>query len=143
MPVINPDDSRTSKILWHLAEVLKVIRLLRGPLLASITAAAMFYLPDQIRELYRITAADRNWPEMLVGICALTALFGAFWWVSFEIVQRFGDQIDKTAGLARRLLAILPSLIASLPLLACAGGLYAAQLLTKYDVSDITSPWQG
>ena len=123
MPVIKP---ALRKALWHVAEVLKVIRLLRGPLLASTAAAITFYLPDQIRELYRITAADRDWREILVGICALTAMFVIFWWVSFELVQRFGHQINRTAVPARSLLAILPSFIGALPLVACALGLRAA-----------------
>ncbi len=101
MPVIKTDESRLHKALWHLAEVLKVIRLLRGPLFASMAAAVIFYLPDQIRELYRIAAADRDWLEISVGICALAVVFWVFWWVSFEIVQSFGHQIDKTATSAR------------------------------------------
>jgi hypothetical protein len=130
------------KALWHIAEVVKVARLLRGPLIASIAAAAMFYLPDQIRELYRITAADRNFLEILVGVGALIAMFWIFWWVSFEIVQRLGDEVDGTAMPARFLLAVLPPAIGALPLVGCAAGFMAA-VPGKPPPMDRTNPLQG
>jgi hypothetical protein len=126
--------------LWHFAEVLKVIRLLRAPLIASIAAGVMFYLPDQTRELYRIMAAEGNWFEISVGICALVAIFWVFWWVSFEIAQRFSGRIDKTAGVARWLLRKLPAAIAAFPLFLCAGGLWQAQSLSEYEAPDAQVP---
>jgi hypothetical protein len=123
--------------------MLKVIRLLRGPLLASFAAAVIFFLPDQVRELYRITAADRDWLDMIGAVAVFAAMFWTFWWVAFEIGQRFDGQIDRASGPARSALATLPVTIAAFPLIACSAGLWAAQALSEYNATDTTSPWAG
>ncbi len=128
---------------WQiLSDLFAVIRLLRGPILASIAAAVVFYLPDQIRELYRIDAADRDWSDIATSVLALTAMCIAFWWVSFRIVESLGQLQYPTTWPARVLMALLPGLIGALPLAACGGGLLAAKTLRSLQ-SDLTSPWAG
>ena len=135
--------SSLRKALWHLAEMLRVIRLSRGPLLASTGAAVMFYLPDQIRELYRITASDQDRRlEIPLGIGALFATLD-IWWVSFEIVQRFGDRTDGERGTRTMALDKPACGNRSFPAVRLRRWTLASRGLSKQDAPDITSPWQG
>jgi hypothetical protein len=106
----------------EIGEALEVIRLLRGPILASLAASLALYAPDQVHELYRIMAADRKVSEILLGVGSLAIMATCFWWVSFRILQRFGDRIEPSIWIANGLGRGLPVAIGALPILACALG---------------------
>jgi hypothetical protein len=152
-------DAQSSRLhpFWlTLADLVAVIRLLRGPILASIAAAVILYLPDQIREIYRIDAADRGWRDIGIGIVALTLMCVSFWWVSFRIVHSLGYLHYPQTKPARALMLLLPGVIGALPLAGCGAGLLASQpaprslqsdlnaMLERRGLqSDLESPWAG
>jgi hypothetical protein len=130
--------------LWAtLADAIAAIKLLRGPILASIAAAVLLYQPDQIRELYRIASADRDLRQIAISLASLSVMSLAFWWVSFRIVQSLGYWHSIPTRPARALLAVLPGIIGALPLAALAYGMLAS-IPTITDANpDFTSPWAG
>ena len=129
--------------LWRaLADPLLAIRPLRGPILAALAAAGVLYAPDQIRELYRIAAADRDWGDIALAYAALTLMALCFWWVSFRIVHGLDREPPQTWA-AAVFLRILPGLIGALPLAACGAGLRAARPARRDIPPDITSAWAG
>ena len=142
MPETEIESSRLHPFWQTLADLMAVIRLLRGPIVASIAAAVILFVPDQIREIYRIIAADRSWREIGTGIGALTLMCISFWWVSFRVVQYLGHRQYPGTKPARVLMFVLPGSIGALPLLACGAGLLASRPAGGLPF-DITSPWAG
>ena len=143
MPEADAQSSRLHPFWQSLADLIAVIRLLRGPILASIAAAVILFQPDQIREIYRITAADRSWRDVGTGVAALMLMCICFWWVSFRIVQSIGYRHYPDTKPARALMLLLPGLLATLPLLACGAGLRSSLPATRSVQPDLTSPWAG
>jgi hypothetical protein len=136
------ESSRVHPFWRALADPLLAIRPQRGPILAALAAAGILYAPDQIRELYRIAAADRDWGDIALAYAALTLMALCFWWVSFRIVHGLDREPPQTWATAV-LLRILPGLIGALPLAACGAGLRAARPAGRDIPPDITSAWAG
>ena len=140
MPQAGGETPKLHPFWQTLADLFTVLRLLRGPILASLAAAVVLFLPDQIREIYRIDAADRNWREIGAGVAAVTLMSVLFWWVSFRIAHDLGHLSYPQTKPARALMLALPGLIGALPLAACGLGLLTSRPLEKLD-ADLTSPW--
>ena len=136
------EPSRPAPYWRNWAELFEVIKLLRGPIVVSIAASAILFAPDQIREIYRIDAADRNWRDIGTGMVALAVMCTCFWWVSFRITHSLGRRQHPETRPGRILMATLPGVIAALPLFAAGFGLLAS--LTESNLQpDPTSPWAG
>jgi hypothetical protein len=132
---------------WNVVELLIAIRLLGGALLASLAASAVLYAPDQVHELYRITASDRDQDlitrEIVLGLGSLTAMAVVFYWVSIQIVIQCGHKIARDARVARGVLTVMPILIGALPLVASGLGMLAARPQAITTKLSIGSPWEG
>lgn len=132
---------------WNIVELLVAVRLLGGALLASLAAALVLYAPDQVHELYRITASDREQAaitrEIVFGLGSLTVMAVVFYWVSVQIVVQCGHKVARDARIARWMLATLPILIGALPLVATGFGMLLARPQIKDTKISVGSPWEG
>jgi hypothetical protein len=138
------EDSPTSRLRYEgLIEVLAVSKLLRGPILASIAAAVVLAVPDQIQELYRIYAADRDWGNIASAVVALLIMSICFWWVSFRVAHGIPNTVRPQRPAGRILVALLPGIVGALPLAAGGQGLLSALPRQRTLQSDLTSAWAG
>jgi hypothetical protein len=134
-------------LAWRIGEALDAFRLLRGPLLASLAASVAFYLPDQIRELYRIMAAEYATFEVareavMVAVALLLLAF-CFWWVSYVIVRRLGHTVESGAIIGPWLLRLAPPIIGVLPLFAVALGMYSSIPGAKELEASASGAWES
>ena len=141
MPQAGAELSRVHPLWRALADPLLAIRPLRGPILAALAAAGVLYAPDQIRELYRIAAADRDWATSRSHMrpsrswpCASGGSLSHRAWARSRPPQTWAAAV---------FLRILPGLIGALPLAACGAGLRAARPAGRDIPPDITSAWAG
>lgn len=129
-----------------LQEVIAVLRILRVPIAISIAAFIVFFAPDQIRELYRIISADRNFFEAFLSLISIVVLTLVLWATSFELAVKCG--LPAKSGAAGLVLTYLPPALAVLPLVGCALGHLRARTL-QYDdtirgqIDFIGSPWEA
>ncbi|MGE0627466.1 MAG: hypothetical protein AB7O43_06535 [Hyphomicrobiaceae bacterium] len=128
---------------WNVVELLTAVRLLGGAMLASIAAAVVLYAPDQVRELYRIAASDRNPAEIGLGLGSLAVMALVFWWVSYQIVQHCGSKVAADARVAQSVLAAAPAVIGILPIPAAALGMLASRPEKSIHAVSVGSPWEG
>lgn len=127
---------------WRvLAQVTETVRLLRGPLLTAIAAAAVLYAPDQVRELYRITVSDWRWEEMLLNLAAILVLSLTLWWIAYRTLEFLGNPRSGDPLAVRWARLVLPGIAGALTPLGAAAGLLAAIPDDSRTSADFTSPW--
>jgi hypothetical protein len=124
--------------------VLGGIFALRVPLLIGILTVAALTVPDQVREIHRILTQERteklfNWHWMLC-LLSLVALAVVLWQTSRQHAEDFladGQGSSPLHAVARWMLTWGPRLIATLPLLGAAFGIWLSRLTTTVSLDDI------
>ncbi|MDX2307607.1 MAG: hypothetical protein NW216_05150 [Hyphomicrobium sp.] len=129
------------------AEISDLLSGAKWVILLALVVSAILFVPEQIRELYRIVHADRS-IKGFVSLYASVLAMGAVTWLAAVIVVRAAlAEIDTpkafTVGLAR----ILPLGLGALPLLGSASAHVLAQPgIAGERLSDIVktvgSPWE-
>ncbi|MET0193252.1 MAG: hypothetical protein ABW200_07745, partial [Hyphomicrobiaceae bacterium] len=105
---------------------------LRVPLVIGLATVAVLTVPDQMREIHRILTQERtenilNWHWVLC-VLSLVALSIVIWITTRQHAEDFHDEIaGEPGGTLRRMLAWGPRLLATLPLLGAALGIWLSR----------------
>jgi len=115
----------------------------------SLLLSVLLFLPDQIRELYRIVVADITFSNFNINdaikvaiiavkfILPLIALSFVLWFGTYVITTQSVASISGPSSTTRFIAKIIPPLFGVLPLLACAAGqLLSLPSLANYDDSN-------
>jgi hypothetical protein len=111
----------------------------------AIFMSVILYLPDQVRELYRVMYTDLDLIHLLSFYLQLIAISGAIWLGANQIVA---ESLLQNKPNSRRLLSfaiVFPASLATLPLAVCAVAQVIARpsLLTTIHLTDrVGSPWE-
>jgi predicted chitinase len=94
--------------------------------LLGVAIAVILYLPDQIREIYRIGIVESGWTAYMLMAVSATVMAVMVWFgaklVATDSLQRLPNPCSQAVLAAD----VLPALVGVLPLLALAAGLYFA-----------------
>jgi hypothetical protein len=105
---------------------------LRVPLVIGLATVAVLTVPDQMREIHRILTQERtenilNWHWVLC-VLSLVALSIVIWITTRQHAEDFHDEIaGEPGGTLRWMLAWGPRLLATLPLLGAALGIWLSR----------------
>jgi len=114
-------------------DVFTIFRDLKWLIAISAVVCLGLYLPDQVRELYRISAANGG-RTALKQLLAISAVGLVIWFGAFQITTETSHRVDRTKPLPVWSLRILPVALGILPLLAAVLG----QLLSRPALYGIT-----
>jgi predicted chitinase len=107
-------------------DIFTVFRDLKWLVVISVVISLMLYLPDQVRELYRISAADGG----LTALKQLAAIFTiglCIWFGAFQITTETLTKVDCSKPWTMWFIRTAPMFLGMLPMLAAT----AAQLLSR------------
>lgn len=122
---IPPDEKFLAKIKRLVSPVNDIFRLLKWIIAVDLFIFLLLFGPDQIRELYRITATTSLLSS--AGLCLCLTLIAVIIWFAARLVAFEADhQLNEAARFTRKLLAVLPIVLAGLPLVAAAFGHFYA-----------------
>lgn len=103
-----------------------IFRNLKWMILLSAMISVVLYLPDQVRELYRIAAADGGWIAakefIAIAVIALALRFGAF-----QLAAATSEEIGDATIASRHVLRLLPIVLGLLPIIAAIAGQLASR----------------
>jgi hypothetical protein len=106
------------------AQIFRVVRETKWLILQSALIAVILYLPDQMREIYRIAVVEGGWLGA-VEIAVPVVLICFIVWLGAALVAAEADT-RTSARSAERFAFALPAVLGTLPLVAFAAGLYFA-----------------
>lgn len=113
---------------WN--QVSTLFRNLKWIIAISLAISVGLYLPDQVRELYRISAGQGGMTllKQFVAIAGIATViwFGAFQITSASIAERIAKHSGELGPRTGLVFGIMPILIGVLPILAAAAGHYQA-----------------
>jgi hypothetical protein len=107
-------------------DIFTIFRDLKWLIAISFIACLALYLPDQVRELYRVSAANGG-STALKQLAAIFAIGLSIWFGAFQIATETSNRIDATKPWTVWFLRILPIALGMLPMLAA----IVAQLLSR------------
>ena len=107
-------------------QLFTLLRNLRWIIVLSLFLSVLLYLPDQIRELYRIAADDAGWIAFkeFVSI-ALIAI--AIWLGAFQLTTESIEQMPSTTGRLALYVKLAPVVLGALPIMAALVGQLASR----------------
>ena len=98
-------------------QIFAILRNLKWLIAISFVISVVLFQPDQVRELYRISAADGGWTaiKQFVAISAI-ALF--IWFGAFQLATDALQRLQPLNERPRKLVVALPIVLGLLPILA-------------------------
>lgn len=117
-----------------LQEVFKVFRNLKWIIAISLVISLALFLPAQVQELYRISAADGGW-SAFKEFAAIGAIAFMIWFGAFQLATATWRDMGQPMGKILNLLRWLPIVLGVLPLLAAAG----AQFLSMSNIEKLST----
>jgi predicted chitinase len=107
-------------------QLFTLLRNLRWIIVLSVFLSALLYLPDQIRELYRIAADDAGWVAFKEFLAiALVAI--AIWLGAFQLTTESRAQMPSATGRLAFYIRLLPVILGALPIVAAMAGQLASR----------------
>jgi predicted chitinase len=113
-------------------QIFAVFRDLKWIIAVSLVISVALYLPDQVRELYRISAADAGWTTVRQFV-AVTVIALLIWGGALQIATETSQRMTLGTQ-ANLVLRLVPVLAGTAPLLAAA----FAQLVSRPDTRALT-----
>src|SRR5215467_10096939 len=113
-------------------QIFAVFRDLKWIIAVSLVISVALYLPDQVRELYRISAADAGWTTVRQFV-AVTVIALLIWGGALQIATETSQRMALGAQ-PNFVLRLVPVLAGTAPLLAAA----FAQLVSRPDTRALT-----
>lgn len=102
-------------------DMFTIFRDLKWLIAISAIACVVLYLPNQVRELYRISAANGG-VTALKQLVAVFAIGLCIWFGAFQIATETSKRVDCTNPWTAWFLRILPIALGALPMLAAVVG---------------------
>jgi hypothetical protein len=100
-------------------QIFAIFRQLKWIIAVSIVISVALYLPDQVRELYRISAADPGWITVK-QFAAITAIAFIIWAGAFQIATETYQRLSPLRPWPDFVLRVLPIAAGASPLVAAA-----------------------
>jgi predicted chitinase len=107
-------------------QIFAIFRNLKWIIAVSIVISVALYLPDQVRELYRIAADDPGWTTVKQFV-AIVAIAVFIWAGSHQIATETAQRLKPLGLWPDRVLRLIPVVAGALPLAAAAAGQIASR----------------
>jgi hypothetical protein len=107
-------------------QLFTLLRNLRWIIVLSVLISILLYLPDQIRELYRIAADDAGWATVKEFI-AFSLIAMTIWLGAFQLTTASIPQMPHATGRLAVYIRLAPVVLGSLPIVAAMAGQLASR----------------
>jgi predicted chitinase len=107
-------------------QLFTLLRNLRWIIVLSVLISILLYLPDQIRELYRIAADDAGWVTAKEFI-AFSLIAITIWLGAFQLTTASIPQMPHATGRLAIYIRLAPIVLGSLPIVAAMAGQLASR----------------
>ncbi|WP_291856639.1 hypothetical protein [Bradyrhizobium sp.] len=107
-------------------QLFTLLRNLRWIIVLSVFLSVLLYLPDQIRELYRIAADDAGWVAFKEFL-AIALIAIAIWLGALQLTTASKEQMPNTTGRLGFYIRMLPVILGALPIVAAMAGQFASR----------------
>jgi predicted chitinase len=107
-------------------QLFTLLRNLRWIIVLSLLISILLYLPDQIRELYRIAADDAGWVTVKEFI-AFSLIAITIWLGAFQLTTASIPQMPHATGRLAIYIRLAPVVLGSLPIMAAMAGQLASR----------------
>jgi hypothetical protein len=109
-----------------LEQVYAIFRNLKWIIAISLLISGLLFFPNQVIELYRISAIEGGLTTILLFI-SIAVIGFAIWLGALQVAAETKKSIDKLGEWPARLIRYLPAVLGGLPLFATSAALFASR----------------